>query len=113
MGLLLAIAGIIALGTLVTYVVALTIRWLKNKIRSMLAKRNIKKVAAMDLEKLIDECPNQKTLDDLYDDGYDKVIATVNNSGKIEDVEVVKDTSGGDCEVDAFLGNEQMVVVSR
>ncbi len=113
MGLFLLIAGVIAAGALVAYAVVLTIRWLKNKIKEMLAKRNIKKVAAMDLEKLIDECPNQTTLDELMDDGYEKVIANVNESGKIQDVEVVKDEGYGDYEVDQLLGDERMVVVSR
>lgn len=109
----LAIAGIIAAGAFITCAVVITIRWLKDKIRSILAKRNIKKVAAMDLEKLIEECPNQKTLNDLYDEGYDKVIASVDNSGKIQDVEAYKDEGCGDPEVDKFIGSEGMVVVTN
>lgn len=112
MGLFLAIAGVIAAGILIAYAVVVTIRWLREKIKSLLAKRNVKKVAAMDLEKLIDECPNQKTLDDLFDDGYDKVIASVDYNGKVVDFEVIKDESDGDDEVDRLLGSERMVVVS-
>lgn len=111
MGLFLGIVAVIAIGALIAYAVVLTIRWLKDKIKSLLAKRNVKKVAAMDLERLIDECPNQKTLDDLFDDGYDKVIATVNDSGKVEDVEVVKNTGDEDWEVEELLGSERMVVI--
>lgn len=110
MGLFLAIAGIIAAGALIAYAVVLTLRWLKDKIRKLLAKRNIKKVAAMDIEKLIEECPNQKSLADL--DDYDMVVASVNDSGKVEDVEVVKDDGFGDYEVDEFLTDERMVVVN-
>lgn len=111
MELFLAIAGIIAAGALIAYAVVLTIRWLKNKIRELLAKRNIKKVVAMDIERLIEECPNQKTLDDLEDD-YDMVVASVNDSGKVEDIEVIKDDGGDDYKVDEFLGDNGMIVVS-
>lgn len=113
MGLFLAIAGIVAVGALVAYAVVLTIRWLKNKIKTLLAKKNVKKVAAMDLERLVDECPNQKCLNDLLDDDYDMVVASVNDNGKIEDVEVVKNTGDEDYEVDDLLGSERMVVVNQ
>lgn len=108
-----AIATAIAIGTLIAYAVVLTIRWLKDKLRVLLSKKNIRKVAAIELEKLIEECPNQKTFADLCDDGYDMLIASVNESGTIEDVEVIKDESSGDIEVDEFLGDEQMVVITH
>lgn len=112
MGLFLAIAAVVAAGALIAYAVVLTVRWLKNKFKELLAKKNVKKVAAVELERLIDECPNQRTLDDLFDEDYTHVVASVNNSGKIEDVEVIKDTGDGDYEVDELLGNERMVVVT-
>lgn len=112
MGFFLAIATVIAAGALIAYAVILTIRWLKNKIKELMAKKNVKKVAALELEKLIDECPNQRTLDDLMDEDYTHVVASVNGSGKIEDVEVIKDTGDGDYEVDELLGDERMVVVT-
>ncbi|MBP1565947.1 MAG: hypothetical protein J6A58_09370 [Oscillospiraceae bacterium] len=52
MGLFLAIAGVIAAGIVIAYVAVLTVKWLANKVRGLLAKRNVKKVAAMDLERL-------------------------------------------------------------
>lgn len=107
-----AIAAAVAAGVLIAYVVKLTIHWLRNKIRTLLAKKNVKKVAATKLEKLIEECPNEKTLDELYHDDYDMVIASVNESGTIEEVEVIKDESTGDIEVDKLLGKEEMVVVT-
>lgn len=86
--------------------------WLKKKIQAFIAKRNIKKVAAMDLEKLIEECPNQISLEQLMNDGYTDVIAGVDENGKVQDVEIVKDYSN-DPEVDKTYGSERMVVVNN
>ncbi len=112
MGLLLLIAGCIAVGTLVAYAVVITIRWLKNKLTEMRMKRNVKKVAAVELEKMIEDCPNQMSLQELNAKGYDMVLASVNDTGKIEDVEVVKNEGNDDYEVDRLLGDERMVVIT-
>lgn len=109
----LAIVGAIALGALVTYAVVVTIRWVKDKIKELIAKRNAKKVAVTKLKKLIKECPNQKTMDDLLNDDYDTVFATVNENDEVQDVEVVKNTGYDDPEVDRLLGEDEMVVVTR
>ena len=110
---LLAIAGIIAAGALIAYAVVLTIRWVKDKIKEFIAKKNVKKVAVTKLKKLIEECPNQKTLDDLLNDDYDTVFATVNENDEVQDVEIVKNTGYDDPEVDRMLGEGEMVVVTR
>lgn len=110
---LLAIAGIIAAGALIAYSVVVTIRWVKNKIKELIAKMNAKKVAVTKLKKLIKECPNQKTMDDLLNDDYDTVFATVDENDEVQDVEVVKNTGYDDPKVDKLLGEDEMVVVTR
>lgn len=111
MGLFLAIAGVIAAGAIIAYVAVLTVKWLVNKVKSLLARKNVKKVAAMDLERLIEECPNQTSLEDLLDDGVDEVIAAVDSNGKIESVECVK-ADEIDSAFTQKLGSEGMIVIN-
>lgn len=112
MGLFFAIAAVIATGCLIAYAIVLTIKWLKNKIREKIQKRNAKKVAFMDLQKLVDECPNEMSLDELLKEGDTHVMATVDEYGKIDEVDILKDEGYGDAEVDRMLGSEGMVVVT-
>lgn len=96
MGVLLGIIGLIALGCLVAYAVIVTLRWLTNKVKEKLRQRNAKKVAIGDMEEMIANCENRrsvKDLEDLTDQGYTHVLATVEDGNKVSDVEVIKDTS--------------------
>lgn len=119
-GLILSIIGLVAAGSLVAYAVVLTIKWLKNKIAEKLAQKNAKKVAVIDVGTLINECENKISLDELNNlnnlanEGYTHMIATVNNSGKVEDVEVIEDTSDTiDREVKELINrtHEGMIIV--
>ena len=117
-GLIIGIVGLIAVGTLVAYAIVLTLRWLKNKIKEMLAAKNAKKVAVADLDELIESCDNTVTIDqleELSDEGYTHLMATVNEDGNVSDVEVIRDTSDTiDDEVNQFINRtgEGMVVVT-
>lgn len=116
-GLIAGIVGLIALGCLVAYAIVLTFKWLKNKIKEKLAAKNAKKVAVADLNELIDECDNTVSisdLEDLTDEGYTHLVATVGKDGKVSDVEVIKDTSSSiDEEVEQLINRtgQGMVVV--
>ena len=117
-GLLAGIVGLIALGCLVAYAIVLTIKWLRNKIKEKLAKKNVKKVAVADLEKLIEECDNTVSLnelDDLVDEGYTHLAVEVGHDGKVVgDVEVIKDENESiDRDVEELLNrtNQGMVIV--
>lgn len=94
-----------------SYSTTVTASWLKNKIRELLAKKDVAKVAVMTMDKLIEVLPNEKPLEELRD-YYNLVIATVNVDGKIKDIKFVKDKGSGDPEVDKLLGDESMVVVN-
>lgn len=113
------IVGLIAAGCLVAYAIVLTFRWLKNKIKEKLAAKNAKKVAVADLDELIESCDNTVTLnqlEELSDEGYTHLMATVNENGKVNDVEVIRDINDTlDDEVDQFINRtgEGMVVVTR
>lgn len=117
-GLIGAIVGLIAAGCLVAYAIILTMRWLKNKIKEKLAAKNAKKVALADLEELIESCDNTVNIDqleDLSDEGYTHLMATVDDNGKVNDVEVIRDKSDTiDDEVDRFINRTGggMVVVT-
>lgn len=118
LGLIAGIVGLIAAGCLVAYAIILTIRWLKNKIKEKLAAKNVKKVAVADLDEIIESCNNTITIDqleELSDEGYTHLIATVDNNGKVNDVEVIHDKSDTiDEEVQQFINRtgEGMVVVT-
>lgn len=117
-GLLLGIVGLVATGCLVAYAIVLTIRWLKNKIKEKLATKNARKVAVADLDELIESCDNTITMDqleELSDEGYSHLVATVDNSGKVSDVEVIRNTSDNiDEEVEQFINRtgQGMVVIA-
>lgn len=117
-GLLAGIIGLIAAGCLVAYVIILTFRWLKNKIKEKLAAKNVKKVAVADLGEIIETCDNTVTLselEELADEGYSHLMATVDDDGNVKDVEVFRDTSDTlDEEVDRFINctGEGMVVIT-
>lgn len=112
MGLLIGIVSLIAAGCLVAYAIVLTLRWVKEKIREKIQQKNAKKVAFMDLQKLVDECPNEMSLDELLEEGNTHVMASVDAYGQIDEVDLIKDTGYGDSDVDRMLGSERMVVVN-
>lgn len=107
-----AIAAGIALGTIVVALVKMTYRWVKNKFKEKLAKKNVNKVAMVEMKKLVDECPNQISLSDLESVG-DYCMAEIDANGEVVgDMEFVKDKNMDlDREVDALLKQERMVVV--
>lgn len=113
MGLFLLIAGAIALGTLVTITVYYTIKWLKARIKKKFESQNVKKVAATTLEKLVNECPNEISLDNLINDGYTDVVVSINDLGQVEDLDVIKNTGSSDPDIERLLGSDEMVVVTR
>ena len=113
MGIILLIAGAIAVGALVTLAVVYTLKWLKDRIKKKFEKKNVKKVAATTLEKLVNECPNEISLDKLMDDGYTDIVVSINDSGKVEDLDVIKNTGSSDAEIEKLLGSEEMIVVTR
>lgn len=116
MGLILGIVALVAAGCIVAYAVIVTAKWIKNKIKDKIRQRNAKKVAVADIEQLINQCDNQVSIDELdslVDEGYDYLVASVDDSGNVDDVEVVKDTSDySDSEVDKLLGKKGMIVVN-
>lgn len=112
MGLIFSIAAVIAAGCIIATIIKLTINWLKNKIKEKIQQKNAKKVAFMDLEKMVEECPNEMSLAELLDEGDTHIMATVDSNGKIDEVEIFKDEGFGDSEVDRMLGSEGMVVIN-
>lgn len=117
MFILAGIAALIAAGALVAYAIKLTIKWLKKKIIEKLDAWYAKKVAVITLGPLIDSGPHTITLDELeklYDKGYTHLMATVDDSGKVKDLEAIQDTSDiFDEKVEHFINRtgEGMVVI--
>lgn len=116
LGVLLGIAAAVAVGALVAYAIALTMKWITNKVREKMAMRNVKKTAVADIEKLIDECDNKVSMEELEkmaDKGYSHVMVSMDSNNEIiGDVEIIKDTNDElDREVRQLLGREHMVVI--
>ena len=59
------------------------------------------------MEKLVNECPNEISLDNLLNDGYTDVVVSINNSGEVEDLDVIKNTGSSDPEIERLLGSEE------
>lgn len=116
-GIIMAMVGMVAAGALIAYTIVVTIKWLKNKVKEKLAKKNVKKVVACDLEKLINECENKVSMSDLekyVDDGYTNLLAEVDSNGKVTDVELVKNENlTTDEEVEKLIGEKGMVVITE
>lgn len=112
-----ALAGAIALGiaagTLIVLAIRMTFQWLQKRLTQKLAKRNVNKVAMVEMEKLAEECPNQISLSDMKKAG-DYCMAEIDANGQVVgDLEFIKDENTSlDREVDALLKKERMVVVS-
>ena len=112
----LGILALVAAGAFIVWVVSLTIKALRDKIRQKVEREKAKKVAVAHLKDLAKNSTNRTSLselDKLCDEGYTDVIAGIDSSGEvIGDVELVKDTKmirdGG---VKKLLGSEGMVVV--
>ncbi len=106
---------ILASAALLIYAVAMTAIWFKDKVKSKMAQKNVKKVAAGDLSKLINNCENQVSLDELEkyaDEGYDNFVVAVDSNGRaVGDVELLQDTSSGS-DMRKIYGREGMVVVN-
>lgn len=113
-----SIVAAVATGCVIAYVVSLTIKWLRDKIKEKLQKRDTKKVAVADINQLVSECSNKTSmsgLDKLVDEGVTHMIAEVGYDGKIVgDVEMIKDTNSIiDREVEELINRtgEGMVIV--
>lgn len=122
LALIAGIAGLIALGNLVSLVIALTFSWLVGRIKQKFAEKNAKKVAVADLDKLIASCSNTvsfnqlEQLNEVSNEGYTHLMAAVNDNGEVYDVEVIRDTNENlDEEVARFINktDEGMVVINN
>lgn len=119
-GLVLGIISLVAAGCLFAYAIAVTMKWLRNKIAEKLKQKNVKKVAVADLQELVDSCNNTMSLDDLnelVDEGYTHMMADVGYDGQIVgDIDFIKDTNDSiDEDVEELLNrtNQGMIIVEK
>ena len=112
----LIIIGLIAAGVFVGYLVAITMRWLVNKINAKFAEKRVKNVIVADMENLVENSNNKISLNELNDitgGRRAEVIAAVDGDNRIVgDIEIAKDKNRSlDPEVEELLGREKSVVV--
>lgn len=108
---LVAILAFLAAAVAVTYVIKVTFNWVRSRINEKIKKRNAKKVYLATVGKLVEECDNKRTLDEL--NNYDFVMASVNNQNQVEDLDLIKNTDDKlDEEVDRLLSSKREVVIT-
>lgn len=118
-GIIAGIIALVAVGAIVAHAIIVTFNWLKRNIKERILAKKAKKVAVADLNKLIDECGNKTSisdLDEIANEGYTHVIASVNDNDVVEDVEIIKNTNDKiDEEVENLINRtgEGMVVIER
>ena len=100
-------------GTEETIPVDMTITWLKEKIKSYFEDVSVQKVAAIKVEKLVIENPDNSVYKDFYDEGYTDILAALDYSGNVKYFAAIKNTGVLDPEVSKLYGTERMVVVNR
>ena len=112
----LIIAGAIAAGLFIGYVVAITINWLVNKINAKAAEKRVKNVVVADMENIVKNSNNRISLSELNSitgGNRAEVIAGIDENNRIVgDIEIAKDSNKYlDPEVEELLGREKTVVV--
>lgn len=110
---LLSILALVTAGALVLYKTLPKKKTLKEKLKDMLAAEDVTKAAIVEIEKLMEECPQQKSIDNLRKDGYRYIIASVNTEGKIKDIEAYKEIPDCAVQIQELLGDERMVVITK
>lgn len=116
MGMFLFLAGLLVAGSYIIYLIAITFRWLKNKIRQKIAERRAKKVVVADIENLARKSQNRISLSELEAMTGGKraelVVGLDEDDNIVGDVEIIRDSNYSlDPEVEELLGREKMVVV--
>ena len=110
------ILGLIALGLVVVSAIALTTRWIVNKIKEKKCLGYVKKVILSDIQELANSCDNTislNQLEQLANSGITHVMADIDDTGNIVgNVEAIRDTNSQlDDEVDKLLGRKGMLIV--
>jgi hypothetical protein len=120
MSLIVGIIALIAIGCLIAYAIALSIKWIRNKVKEKLESKKTSKVAVAEIEHLLEqaiaESENTTTLaalDKLVDEGHTHILVGVDVNGNvIGDVELIKDENDQlDDEVNQLLGRERLVII--
>lgn len=118
-GLIGAVAAGVAIGLLIVKIAALLFSWLANKIKQKLAKRNVSKVAVGEIRKIIKDCHNETTINELnaiQNQGITHFATEVQNDGTIDESSGIEvwDVKKEDQQTCNFINKtgEGMVVVS-
>jgi len=114
---LLGLGALIAAGAFIVYVVALTVKWITNKVREKLALEKAKKTVVADIKELVRNSPSI-SLDEfekLADkEGATHLMFTLDEDDELVDkLELIKDKNNKLPEVKRLLGKEGMVIVDK
>lgn len=109
-----AILAALAIGAVVTMIVKITYNWFRGKIEEKLAKRTVKKVFAKTIDKFVEDCENEMTLDEMKTlKKADMVIASLDHNNQVEDVDIVTDENSElDREVEELLDSRGEILVT-
>lgn len=90
--------------------------WVKEQLLSRLKKKNVKKTSMISMDKIIDECKNTMSFDDLENlkTKGDFCFADLDENDNVIDIEMVKDKNASlDKDVEALLTDERMIVIEN
>ena len=96
----------------IDHVKILNVKYLISKTKAMMTNEKVDKVAVIELEELIEECPNQPNLAELENESVDAIFASVDEYGNVVDVECVS-ADIIDPLFQEKLGDEGMLVINR
>ena len=96
-------------------IMPVTMKWLVHRIKEKFRKEEVSKVAVCDIQTMLNSNINAVSMHELLNKGYTHIIAEVNSSGKVIDIELLRDSNDvPDEQVDYFINRtgEGIVVIS-
>lgn len=114
------IAGIAA-GAVTLLVAAISMAWLIDRIKIKMMEKKVKSVLVADMQSIINQCQNTKTLADLNVNRVsahaDLVMCSIDENNKIfDEIESIRDTNSFlDSDVEELLSKdkERAVIIGR
>lgn len=125
---LLAIIAIVGIANIAKIIIKITFNWVRNKINSILAKPKAKKVYVQDIDEMVkkdaESCKHTMSREEFNNytskmneseiNDYDLVVASIDDEGQVQDIELVKNTDAKlDEEVERLLGSKREILVTN
>lgn len=120
---LLAIIAAVGIANIIHRIIKITFNWVRNKVNSFFMKRKIKKVFIQDVDEMIrkeaETCEHTMSWEEFNNykseiNDYDLVVASIDDEGQVQDIELVQNTDAKlDEEVERLLGSKREILVTN